>query len=1288
MRLDDAMTAPRVTSWQPDLVTVLRINEFSGAETKSVTVEPGRTVLSYVQELTPGLTDEDRKLLRVTLHERGREAQLLDVLGWHLTKLKPGAFISIRLPVPENGGILRSILQIVVAIAAYTIGTAIGGPLGALAAAAFAFGANYLINALIPIKDGIKDNKPSPTYSLEGFKNANDPDGPVPFVVGGRHRYPPKYIVPPIPRIVDGKMYVSCAFVCGFAPMKRYKEKIGDRLLDRFKKIEIEYRGFMDDEVAFDTSPFSIVRETFIPQGLDIELRNKEDGAKEGDDEYDAEPTSLFTAADTTRWKVIWQFPEGLFRTTEKKGKKRSREVRIRIRERPVTPTNDAAWTVLESGFKIEKSKSRPFFMEYERSEDFAERGAYEIEFLRTSNDDEDDRHHSVLKIVSFQSVLPEYPINQPAEAPFAMVAVDMMATNQLQGNLDEYNLEGCQLIDALDPETDEYVPFQETANPADWYRHILTMPIRAEPLTLADLNDGEIRDWHAHNVEHDLTFRRVYDYEVDLEDALDDVCQVGRAVKRPSEGLWGVSIDRRKDTLKAEPLVPHNTWGFELSRTYRKLADAWRIKFKDELNDFRDAERIVPRPGFVGTPQLLEELEPPGITHPDQIYVYGVWRWLNITERPDMFGCSQDWESMTLQHGDLTLVTNPMLNQRTASGRVAAIMGPVIVLDEPVEMDAGEDYLIFFRKVVEFEGKGLTQILIRSVRTMPGATSSVTLVGEGDLPEPGDIFGFGPALGLVEECVVQSVENDEKGDARINVINYAPQMFDMLDELVIPPYSSRVGDVLPDDTRPPPIPAIFSMDSSTEVYDDDETPSSSPRRVVIAVEAGSGLPAAATLQLRHKKSTEGDWRTPIIQQSVSQPTFTLNTGYAVGDTIVVQPKALSRLGIPSEWGEERSLLVGSDDTAGPDLTSFTATANADGTVSFAWASSEPWTEARIRHTAGTTGTYDTMTPAHAGFLTSSPVTLPTVYAAGARRFAIQLVNEDGDPGDPAYYNEPIAAEAAPGLPEDFQFTLDAGKAKYSARPATDDTATYDLAFYRGTPAQAVGDATFIDKRISPANTPVGFTETVALPPGVHRGWVRGRGRGGTLGPARQSLADLTISGQTFSDTFPYANGALETVGAANWTQMNGTAAAATVASGKISGTAAGRYSGPDTFSPNLYVESEILYAAASTNAPVAIVIDNNNYVFCRYNAGAWQVYKNVSGGGNLLMFSVTASAPTAGTIIRLEKSAGVVTLKVNGSTIGSPTSLAGDLAAASKPAFFISQAMAAFIDNYKAGIL
>ncbi|MFC3693424.1 hypothetical protein [Chenggangzhangella methanolivorans] len=1083
MKLDDGIRAKRA-----DVRVLMRA--LDGAKrTEGVEIRPGASVAEAVAARSPDLTDAERAGLRVVLHGAD-ESHVLETDDWarlspaarlkHWAKirLRPGAFLVID-DAPQGGG-LRSVLQIVVALAAFAIAGPLGGFLGfgqlgvGLLGAGLAFAGQFLVNLLIPLRTD--SEKPSVFNSLEGFKNQSDIGGPVPLPVGLRHRYAPKYVVPPFVDVQDDDVYLTAAFMCGYSPLAAWETKIGDRLLSRFdaRFYQIERRGFcaMNSEgVAVsepDHSPFTLLRETVIQKSHQIRLTMREEAFKEeGDDDGSAplsEPTILELEPDATSFKTILSFPGGLSRRSGKKNKLTSQNVGIKVMIRPITPTDDAEWVLVEDWY-YERERTAPFFVELGPYDvPGAREQLWEVSFVRTYPDDFDlEDSSSATELVAIQSILPEYPINQPDDAPFAMVALRVKATNQLRGTLDEFNEEYASLIDALDPATGAYQPRRETGNPADIYRWLATMTQNAKAIPVDRLSAADLADWHAHNVDQDLMFSRIYDYVVSADAAMRDVCAVGRAAPIFSAGKRTISIDRRKDALTAFPLTPFNTWGYEGQRSYKESdLHGWRVKFRDRTNDFKSAIREVVRPDLPSgvEPVNFEEVEPPGVTDPAAAYVWGYKLWLEAIHRPDVHYSSLNWQSRLLEHGDLAALSHRLIHRAQQAGYVESVEGRVVTLRAPVVMEAGKAYAAKFRKVVVAEDgtSGMTVVLVRAVRSAPGETRTLVLTGAGDAPEPGDLAWFGEASNEDLLLVVQGMEPGDDGDGRLTLLDQAPQIFDILDALVVPPWSSRVGVILPGDDRPPPTPRMLRALSGESLYDDDETVAD-PRRVAAYVGHGYGIPKAAEFRLRHRLAADSVW-TEGPWFPATRATGRLDGVYPKGANIRIQARARSKALVESPaWSASLSHVVGQADPVGPVASDLHVAQFDSGIVRFRWTTLSPSDRAQLFVGPADAESLSEMSPIHDGYLTSSPYDAPEPPPPGSYLLAVVLTDEDDVVGEPATRTFDVAAEDLPEHPVELAATVTGATVRFSARAANDDH-TYQLVFRRGTPGQSFAAAT------------------------------------------------------------------------------------------------------------------------------------------------------------------------------------------------------------------------------------
>lgn len=186
---------------------------------------------------------------------------------WAETVPPPGAVVVFEV-VPMGGGggggggknILRSVLMIAVAVAAFAVSGPLAGAMGftagtfaftaasAAISATIAVGGSYLVNALIPAQPASLGNfssgrgaiaAPSPTYSLGGRGNTARIGQPIP-VIYGRHLVYPDFAATPYWEYADNNQYLYQIFVVGQGAFEIGAINLGSAPASSFAEITTE----------------------------------------------------------------------------------------------------------------------------------------------------------------------------------------------------------------------------------------------------------------------------------------------------------------------------------------------------------------------------------------------------------------------------------------------------------------------------------------------------------------------------------------------------------------------------------------------------------------------------------------------------------------------------------------------------------------------------------------------------------------------------------------------------------------------------------------------------------------------------------------------------------------------------------------------------------------------------------------------------------------------------------------------------------------------------------------
>lgn len=948
-------------------MSVLVLDRLDPSLRHEITVPAGATLEEMVGLALPSLPDT--QMVRVTIGEHVVERRL-----WPRVRPRPGAPVIIRL-LPGNSGILRSVLTIAVVVAATLVSGGLLGPAGlglsafgsgtlaaSLAAAGTLIVGNLLVNALIPSRtDSISDvDGGSPTYSIQGLRNVANPDGPVPRLLGDM-RFAPIYLGLPYTEVIGNDRYVIASFLFGYGPLEISDFQIGDTPIASFADVQMEVRsGYPGD------APLSLYPQQVIEESLSINLTNA-GGA-----------VARWTASDCTEASVDITFSQGLIAILES-GQKLPASVNTMISYRK---DGVGDWTDVVS-FSVTNLTQQPFARSFRWT--FPERGQYEVRLRRDTFD-----FDNVPKITAsgrtdwtaLRSFRPEYPVN--FDKPIAVAAVRIRASNQLNGTLDTLNARVKSLLPDWDSGTQAWV-VRATRNPAAHFRYVLTGNAIAYPVSTDEME--AIEDWHEWCAAKGLTYDRVHDYKASVIEVLSDIAAAGRATPQDRAGTWSVVIDRIQTVVRAH-ITPRNSWGFSGQRPFVTTPDAFRVKFKDRTNGWADAERIVPWPGFTGSPVVTEDLALPGLTDPDLIWREARRRQYEIMHRRDTHTVNQDFEMLAIRRGDLVRHSQTVLDRHQVSARVVAVIdGAFVEVDEDVSMEAAFSYAARFRLE---DGTSL----LRTVETRAGTGRLLRLTGTGSLPSPGDLMMFGLAASETFEAIVKSVEPAGKLKARITLVDHAPEIETLTDAEVPPAWNGRVGSELDPSTTAPGVPVISSVISGVLSGTD---------AIVVSVAPGSGIVVPVSYSIRHRETGAGSWTTVTIPAGAGAAYI---EGYAIGDSVDLGASANAFSG-SSAYSATTTHVVGADDPTVQDVTSLTA--EWTGTAwRYSWALetlADGMDEAagvRLRFGYGTGLAWADLTALHTGLLSASPweISLPPELDTGdSYTFGIVAVTIDGREG-------------------------------------------------------------------------------------------------------------------------------------------------------------------------------------------------------------------------------------------------------------------------------------------------
>jgi hypothetical protein len=814
----------------------------------------GTSLLQALYIVFPGATDDLLATVRITID--------LDVVPPHLWhSIKPrGAWnrVVIRI-VPRASSIFKIILSLALTVGAAAISGGLLGPAGlglagawlgagtwgaSLLAAGVGIGGNILLNALIPTRTAGNGGKfpEIPSYTIGGYQNKLNADGPVPTVLG-KIRFAPPFAAMPYNQNIGPDRYNIALFLVGYGPVRLHAEDIyiGNTPISNYQGVELEVReGWPDDE------PITLYPSQVI-----------EDADNMIDMPFTAGYQSRVTAKNVTRAECEFFFARGLVGYQSNISNNTYPvivAVNISIQYRKLGETT---WVdAFPGGFLVQAVYPNPMYSV--APIEFPERGQYEIRCWRTTADLDETLSYiysgasfvSKFSWSALRSFRPEAPTNYTR--PMAMIAVRIKASGQLSGNLAALNVLAHRIAADWDPTTQTWLT-RETSNPASLERYVHQGPENAFPKTDDMLDLEDFQSWAEYCITNGLEYNAVHDQNESQDDVLEAVAMAGRALHHDRGDKRSIIVDRPRVQFNAF-ITPANSSNFTISNPKISKPHAFEIDFLDQSNLYQPTSRIVPWYDHEGDITLIQKISLPGKTNPAEIWREARRKQYEADLRQNAYTVTQSLDALTAVRGDAAVVSHRVMKKSQAGGYIIALLedGMSARIDNYVEMEQNLNYQCRLRHT-----DGTTSV--RALATIPGKSSIIRFADSGDAAELDDLVMIGE-VGLAEyELIIKDISYGDDFDAELKMVAHASTL-DALAAAESPPVWDGIigGDGIAYDL-PPDTPILGVIRSGLEA-----TGSSTPMVVFVPVyQAGLGGPVAG-FEVYHKLNADSTWLGPV----------------------------------------------------------------------------------------------------------------------------------------------------------------------------------------------------------------------------------------------------------------------------------------------------------------------------------------------------------------------------------------------------------------------------------------
>jgi hypothetical protein len=211
---------------------------------------------------------------------------------------------------------------------------------------------------------------------------------------------------------------------------------------------------------------------------------------------------------------------------------------------------------------------------------------------------------------------------------------------------------------------------YEISNNPAWCLLEVLRGKQNKRPITDAKIDWQSFIDWadycdsiHPATGNMRAKFDHVVDYNTTIFALAQTITAAGRATLTPGDGRLRVIIDQPR-TTPVQVFTPHNSRGFQGTRTFIEAPHAFRAKFMNR-HTWKVEEFVVYNDGYnFGNASVFEQIEFPGVTRDYQVWCDARYRMAQGIHRQESWTLDVDLENLICTRGDLVHVAHdvPML--------------------------------------------------------------------------------------------------------------------------------------------------------------------------------------------------------------------------------------------------------------------------------------------------------------------------------------------------------------------------------------------------------------------------------------------------------------------------------------------------------------------------------------------------------------------------------------------------------------------------------------------------
>lgn len=416
---------------------------------------------------------------------------------------------------------------------------------------------------------------------------------------------------------------------------------------------------------------------------------------------------------------------------------------------------------------------------------------SYTVKISRVTADSTDTKIIDTVYVGSIRAANNDTPVRSARCQQVTLIGLKIKASEKLNNIVEQLNFVAQSKMPVYNSQSHQWTNAL-TSNPASAAMYAMQGEVAQQRLSNSDIDLDSFAALYSWCANHDYECNAYITDDMTINDLLSSIASTCRAEILRMNGKITVIQDIAKDSF-VQLFTPRNSHDYKETMALADIPDVLKMGIVDKTNGY--AENEVPvyntpsgNPVSGVEPQTSQSVPLWGVTDSVQARKLAMYNYAVSKHRFTVVKFSCDFEYLMCRKGDWIKYAGDIALAGLKQGRIEAVDGQKLILDEQVTMESGSSYAVRIRK-----SDGTAALC--NVQTVAGTSNEITISGQIPSGVEGCLFAFGITGNETLDLIVTDIQCGEDLSADLTCVEYAPEIFGVDDpDFVLPDFVNKLS--------------------------------------------------------------------------------------------------------------------------------------------------------------------------------------------------------------------------------------------------------------------------------------------------------------------------------------------------------------------------------------------------------------------------------------------------------------------------------------------------------------